>query len=298
MGLLGKLLGGLLDGLGHLFLTLGESDNATGDTLALSFTVATLTLVSGGVFGLVVVVLHFVKNEGAAKNAVGARKHDKSISVLVLGLGVPTALDLLDITDATLMDVLVRVATVGTEGVEDVTSGLAAVLEVAELVDLQSVDAGLDASELTDHGHVIAGLLLKSDTAAGVRVSEEVEFAGSLDGLLLDLVLPESVNLISVVGLHVTGTVSAAAAPIGSGVAVVRVVSMGVGGLVGSSLVRSSLVRSGLVRGSPVRSRRVGGLAVSVPLFSFSGLGTDHDRGASGGSLGQHVTSVCSDLLN
>jgi len=275
LGLLGKLLGGLLDGLGQLLLTLGEANHAAGDALALTLTVATLTLVGGGVLGLVVVVLSFVKNKGASDNAVGAGEHDKGISVLVLSLGVPTALNLLDITNAALVDILVRVATVGTEGVEHFTSGLAAPLEVAELVDLEGVEAGLDALELTDQGGVVAGLLLKSDAAAGVRVAEEVELARGLDGLRLDLMLPVGVDGLSVVGLDVAGAVGAAAAPLERGVAVVR-----------GSLVATV---SGLVSGG---SGLVAVVVVATPRlglgFSLSGVGADHDDSAGSSGRLEH----------
>jgi len=50
----------------------------------------------------------------------------------------------LDITNTAVVDILVRLTVVGSEGVIDVTSRLTAVLQVAELVDLERVKAGFE----------------------------------------------------------------------------------------------------------------------------------------------------------
>ena len=77
---------------------------------------------------LIVVIFSLVDGHGLTDDGVGSAQVNKEVSVLVLGVRVEASLDLLDVTDAALMDVLVRVSTVGTEGVKNVTNGLTAVL--------------------------------------------------------------------------------------------------------------------------------------------------------------------------
>ena len=202
---LDQLCGWRLDGFGQGLLTLGEADNAACDALTLTFSVASLTVVSGSVFGLVEVILSLVDNHGAADNGVRSGKVNKEVSVLVLTSGFPSDLELLNITDTTVQDVLVRVTTVGTEWVEDSTSGRATVLEVTELVDFESVEAGLQAFEFTNDAGQIAWLLLELNTSRGVRVSEEVELAGGDDSLISLVALPVAVDGGHVVCLDVTG---------------------------------------------------------------------------------------------
>jgi len=146
-------------------LTLGEADNAAADTGAHAFSVATLAVFGHRVLSLVVIVLSFVDNDGAANDGVGAGESDKGVSDLVLGSVVEAGLEVLQITDAAVVDVLVGVATVGTEGVEDVSGGLAAVLEVTELVDLEAVESSLESFEFANDGSEITGLLLKLNAA-------------------------------------------------------------------------------------------------------------------------------------
>ena len=75
----------------------------------------------------------------------------EEISVLVLGVSVESALDVLEVANASVIDVEVRVSMSGTEGVIDVASGLTAVLQVSELVNLQRMKARLNVLELSDH---------------------------------------------------------------------------------------------------------------------------------------------------
>lgn len=214
VGSLGSLEEGLGDSLGLLDLTLGETNNATCDPLALAFSEAALTIVSLGVFGLIEIVLSFVKNERAANDGVGSAKVGKKVSVLVLSVGIETSLDVLAITDTALGDIEVRVALLGTEGVENLTSRLAAVLQITELVDLEGVKTGLETLEFTDELSQVTRLLGNGETTGGVRVAEEIELASGSDGLsLLGGVLPVGINGGSVVGLDITGSEGASAFP-------------------------------------------------------------------------------------
>ena len=130
-------------------LTLGKADNAACDACALTLSVAALAVVGLLVLGLVVIVLSLVDDHGASDDGVRSAKVDEQVSILVLGVSVETSLDLLNITNTSVVDVLVGVATVGTEWVIDLTSRLATVLQVAELVDLEGVEAWLESLELT-----------------------------------------------------------------------------------------------------------------------------------------------------
>lgn len=221
---LGRLL--LLDGLGLFLLTLGKSNNAAGDALTLTLTVTTLTVLGHWVLSLVVVILTFVENHGASDNGVGSAQVDEEVSVLVLSVGVPTSLDLLNITDTTIVDVLVRVAALGIEWVEDLAGALAAVLKITELVNLECVKAGLDALELTDDGGKIMRLLFELESSLGVGVTEEIELAGGNDSLIgLGGRLPVEVDWGVVVSLHITGADGGSASPF-EAVATVTVASV------------------------------------------------------------------------
>ena len=66
---------------------------------------------------LSVVIFSLVDGHGLTDDGVGSAKVDKEVSVLVLGVGVEAGLDLLDVTNAALVNVIVRVSMVGTEGV-------------------------------------------------------------------------------------------------------------------------------------------------------------------------------------
>merc|ERR550532_2996073 len=84
----------------------------------------------GGILmlSLSVVIFSLVDGHGLTDDGVGSAKVNKEVSVLVLGVGVEAGLDLLDVTNAALVNVIVGVSTVGTEGVKNVTNGLTAVL--------------------------------------------------------------------------------------------------------------------------------------------------------------------------
>jgi len=77
---------------------------------------------------LIVVIFSLIDGHGLTDDGVGSAKVNKEVSVLVLGVRVEASLNLLDVTNAALVDVLVGVSTVGSEGVINVTNGLTAVL--------------------------------------------------------------------------------------------------------------------------------------------------------------------------
>lgn len=77
---------------------------------------------------LSVVIFSLVDGHGLTDDGVGSAKVNKEVSVLVLGVGVEAGLDLLDVTNAALVNVIVGVSMVSTEGVKNVTNGLTAVL--------------------------------------------------------------------------------------------------------------------------------------------------------------------------
>ena len=251
-------------------LALSKADNAARDFAAHALTVAAFAVGSLWVLSLVEVVLSLVDNQGAADDAVGAAEVGEEVSVLVLGLAVETGLDLLDITNASVVDVLVGVAAVGTEWVIDLTRGLAAVLEIAELVDLHGVEAGSEAGELTDDGSQIVGLLSQLEGAARHRVAEEIELARGDDlSILLGRSLPIRVNGLDVVGLDIAGADGAAADP---------------GEAVGVSVAIAAVGRA----------RRVATIAV---LLGLNGAGSK-DESSGEGDLRKHFSFCNREIYN
>ena len=194
------------DTLLEFLLALGKADNAACDTFAHALSDAGVTFVGSGVFGHVVVVLSFVDDHGAADNGVGSAEHDKSVSVFVSASSVPSDLELLNITNSALSDVLVGVTVRGTVGVVDIASGLATVLEVTELVDLESVEATLHALDFADNAGKITRLLHKLNTGGGVGVSEEVELTRGADSLIGLVAFVVVIDWEDIVGADITGT--------------------------------------------------------------------------------------------
>jgi hypothetical protein len=210
-------LGGV-EGLARLgllgLLTLGETDNAACNSVAHAFLEAALTVVCLWVLGLVEVILSFVEDHGASDNGVGSAEVGEEVSVLVLSVSVETALDVLEVTDASVVDVEMRVAVLGTEWVIDVAGGLAAVLQITVLVDLEGMEARFDVFELSDDGSKIVRLLSELKSAFGVGVSEEIELARGNDLLcFLWGRLPVVIDGLNIPGLNITGADSAAANP-------------------------------------------------------------------------------------
>lgn len=167
-----------------LLLSLLESNDTAGDLLAHALSHTALTALNLLVFSHVVIVTSFVENHGATNDGVGSTELSHGVSRLVLGTKVPTALDLLEVTDATLVHVVMRVSSDTTVGVEDISGGATAVLKVTELVDLETVEAWVDSSEFTDEGGHVSGSLSDLNASGRVGVSKEIELAGSADGLL------------------------------------------------------------------------------------------------------------------
>ena len=280
-----------VDWLGLGLLTLGEADDAAGDALALTLTVAALTVLSHWVLSLIVVIFTLIHDHGASNNTVRSAQLNKQISVLVLGVCVEASLDLLDIANSAVIDILVGVTSVGTEWVEDLAGGLAAVLEITELVDLEGVETWLQVLESTNDGGQIVRLLSELNASAGVGVSEEVEFAGSNDLLLgLGVALEVQVDWGNVVGLHIAGADGGAAGPL-EAVAVSVTISLSVDwGLVGvegtvseSSMTESesSMTESSMSESSMAESGMASVPALAVN-FGLSGECGDHHGGAGG----------------
>ena len=201
--------------LGHLgLLTLGETDNTACNSFAHTFTETALAIVCLWVLGLVEIIFSLVKDHGASDNRVGSAEVDEEVSVLVLGAGVESGLEVLEVTDASVVDVEMRVTVLGAEGVIDVAGGLTAVLQITKLVDLEGMEAGLDVLELSDDGSKIVGLLSELERAFGVRVAEEIELAGGNDLLfLLWGSFPVVIDGLGIPGLNIAGANSAAANP-------------------------------------------------------------------------------------
>lgn len=262
------LLLGREDGLarlGHLgLLALGEADNTACNSVAHTFTETALTIVCLWVFGLVEIVFSLVEDHGASDNGVRSAEVGEEVSVLVLGVSVEAALDVLEITDASVVDVEMRVTVLGTEWVIDVASRLASVLQITVLVNLEGMEARLDVLELSDDGGKIMRLLSELKGAFGVRVAEEIELAGGNDLLfLLWGSLPVVIDGLNIPGLDITGADSAAANPWES----IRLLAVAAVALVVARAV-SAVVS-----------------AVVVALLRSSGT---HGKGASESDLGEH----------
>ena len=152
--------------LGHLgLLTLGEANDAACNSVAHTFLESALTIVCLFVLGLVEIVFSLVEDHGASDNGVRSAEVGEKVSVLVLSVSVETALDVLEVTDASVVDVEMRVTVLGTEWVIDVTSGLTAVLQITVLVNLEGMEARLNVLELSDHGGKIMRLLSELESA-------------------------------------------------------------------------------------------------------------------------------------
>ena len=260
------LLLGREDGLarlGHLgLLALGEADNTACNSVAHTFTETALTIVCLWVFGLVEIVFSLVEDHGASDNGVGSAEVGEEVSVLVLGVSVEAALDVLEVTDASVVDVEMRVTVLGTEWVIDVAGRLATVLQITVLVNLEGMEARLDVLELSDDGGKIMRLLSELKGAFGVRVAEEIELAGGNDLLfLLWGRLPVVIDGLNIPGLDITGADSAAANPWEA----IRLLAVATVALV---------VARGAVS-----------LVVVVALLRSSGA---HGKGASESDLGEH----------
>jgi len=91
---------------------LSESNDATCDGLTLAFSFTFFSNVGRCVFGLIEIVFSFINDEGTAKDGVDTPHGGEGISAFVLGVGIETSLDVLDITDTAGVDVVVGV-TVG-----------------------------------------------------------------------------------------------------------------------------------------------------------------------------------------
>lgn len=108
-------MGGLLG-----LLSLGQANDTAGDAAASSLSDALLTVLTSSVFSHSMVVSSLVQSHGASNNAVRALHLNNVVSALVLSVGVPSRLHLLNVTSSARIDVVVGMAMRGSEGVEDV----------------------------------------------------------------------------------------------------------------------------------------------------------------------------------
>ena len=204
----------LLDGSRLGLLTLSEANNTASDGLTHALAESLLTAFNTWVLSHVVIITSLVDSHGAADNRVGSRKHNLSITGLVLGISGPTALKVLEITNASVHHVLVRLALLGTEWVENIADSGASVLKVSPFVNLHGVLAGTNTLELTNDGSEISSLLSESERTGRLGVADEIELASGNNGLFgLVGVSPVIVNEVNVEGLDVSGTVGGATSP-------------------------------------------------------------------------------------
>lgn len=83
------------------------------------------------------------------------------------------------------------------------------------------MEARVNALEITEHGHNVAGRLAQGDGASGLGVAEEVELTGRIDSILsLFIGLPVGRDGLLVFDRHITRPVGGPASP-GHGVLVV-----------------------------------------------------------------------------
>ena len=112
------------------------------------------------------------------------------------------------------MNVEMGMSMFSTEGVIDIAGGLTTVLQVAIFVNLEGMKARLDVLEEANDRCQIVWLLSELKSAAGVRVSEEIELARGNDLLLLlRRMFPVVVDGFDIVGLNITRADGATADP-------------------------------------------------------------------------------------
>lgn len=273
--------------LGHIFLgralSLRKSDDTAGDTLAHTLAVAALAALDFTVLGDVVVVGSFIHDNGATDNRLGATQVSHTVSAIVLSLEVKSALELLDVSDAAIINVLVRLALRSVVGVENVTNGLTAVGEVAVLVNFHGVQARADSLEQSKVSKMVINILGEVDSAVGLGVAKEVELACGNNLLVwllprLPVVVHWSVRLDrNFAGSYVRAT--GPGEPIGLAL-LVAVASLSVVGRLRVTTVFRLIASVGWP------------LAVAVALawvrFNLGGGGNSNDRSSNCGSLGEH----------
>ena len=98
-----------------------DSNDAAGNSFALTFSETTFTIGGCRFFRLIEIILSFIDNHGASNNRVDSPHAQELISVLVLGLSIETSLNVLNITATALVNIEVRVTVRAAEGVVDFT---------------------------------------------------------------------------------------------------------------------------------------------------------------------------------
>jgi len=170
-------------------LNLHAADNTASNGVAFTFT---STLLNGAsistnaclLFCLIMIILSFVKDEGATKDRVRSPHSGILISVFVLSHSVETCLDVLDVSHAATVNVVVGVTTLLTHRVENRAGRITTVLNITILVNFQGMEARFKVLKLTNHGDHIARCLGEDNTSSRVRVSKEIKLAVGGNGIL------------------------------------------------------------------------------------------------------------------
>lgn len=90
-------------------------------------------------------------DHSTADNALRAAELNKRVSDLVmLGIAFVVGLDLLDVSNTSVVDVLPSESCLGIEGVVNIAGGLTAMVQIAKLRNFDGVQAGGEASELSN----------------------------------------------------------------------------------------------------------------------------------------------------
>ena len=143
----------------------------------------------------IVVIFSFVEAHGSPKDRKWAMQLPNPVSLEVLCITAELSLDLLTITDTSIIYVKVGMALFHTKGIVDGPSGLKPMFQVAKLVDLEGMLLRGESRELSDHSQEVIRLLRECDSSTRMRVAEVVEPAGGSNLLIWGhIVLPVSVN--------------------------------------------------------------------------------------------------------
>ena len=98
------------------------------------------------------ILVRFAENDHrAADNTLSTTELNKWVSHLdLLGIAVVVDLDLLDISNTSVVDVITSKSCLGIEGIVDIASGLATLGQITVLHDFEGVQAGGEASKLSN----------------------------------------------------------------------------------------------------------------------------------------------------